>query len=34
MIDMIASQRAYQAAAKLISTINEMFGTILNMGGN
>jgi flagellar hook-associated protein 1 FlgK len=33
MIDMITSQRAYQAAAKLISTINEMLGTVLSMGG-
>jgi flagellar hook-associated protein 1 FlgK len=33
MIDMITSQRAYQAAAKLISTINELFGTVLSMGG-
>jgi flagellar hook-associated protein 1 FlgK len=30
-IQMIAYQRAYQASAKVISTVNELFDTLLNM---
>ena len=31
MINMITSQRAYQAAAKIVSTTNEMLATVLSM---
>ena len=31
LADMIKFQRAYEASAKLFSTVNDLFGVVINM---